>query len=206
MRTDSFCSVTEDVLENYAWERLPEPDRATLEEHLLICAHCQARLEQIDDYLPVARAATAALVADPPASSAKSIRKILNIPSIPNPLWAAGVAAIFLILTIPWAGGPRSLTEVDLQTTRAIAPFPLARADHSVLFRIDVAQLPQADVYQLEVVDPFGHQVWRALAEAGRDQITATLRKGLPAGRYWIRLYDAGQPWVLLREYGLDVQ
>jgi len=60
MNTGPAC-IPEDLLETYAWGRLSDPRGAQLEEHLLLCAGCQNRLQQIDEYLQVAQAATAAL-------------------------------------------------------------------------------------------------------------------------------------------------
>jgi anti-sigma factor RsiW len=61
---NGWLCFAEDVLETYAWGRLSDPDNAPLEEHLLVCDACRNRLEQIDEYLRVAKSAAAALVVD----------------------------------------------------------------------------------------------------------------------------------------------
>jgi anti-sigma factor RsiW len=72
--------ISEDALENYALGRLPEPDCAPLDEHLLICPPCQARLEQIDEYVRVMQAATAAVAESPskPCGRADRLADLLS--------------------------------------------------------------------------------------------------------------------------------
>jgi anti-sigma factor RsiW len=49
--------ITCDELELYPMERLPESDTAPVEEHLLVCEECQARLADFDVYVRAMRAA-----------------------------------------------------------------------------------------------------------------------------------------------------
>lgn len=42
--------VDEDRLELYSLGRLPDPDAAAVEEHLLVCPTCCARLSDLDAY------------------------------------------------------------------------------------------------------------------------------------------------------------
>jgi len=58
--------IPEDSLEQYATGALSEPEVGPLEEHLLICAACQDRLQATDDYVVAMRAA-----AKPPVKAAK---------------------------------------------------------------------------------------------------------------------------------------
>ena len=48
--------ITEDDLERYALNRLPETDAAPLEEHLLVCEECRARLAEWGQYVGAMRA------------------------------------------------------------------------------------------------------------------------------------------------------
>ncbi len=48
--------ISEDLLAQYAIERLPEAEAAAMEEHLLICVECQDRLQLTDDFIEVLRA------------------------------------------------------------------------------------------------------------------------------------------------------
>jgi anti-sigma factor RsiW len=67
-RPDSHTPV--DALEAYSMGKLPDEAYAPLEEHLLICPVCQTRLEAIDAYICVVRAACAALS---PASNLRTM-------------------------------------------------------------------------------------------------------------------------------------
>jgi anti-sigma factor RsiW len=49
--------INDGDLELYALDRLAEPDAAPVEEHLLICEQCQARLAGWDEYVRAMRAA-----------------------------------------------------------------------------------------------------------------------------------------------------
>ena len=48
--------ISEEVLENYAFHRLPEIDVEAIEEHLLACPKCVDRAEASDAYVDAIRA------------------------------------------------------------------------------------------------------------------------------------------------------
>lgn len=48
--------ISEDLLERYAMGTVPEAEQASLEEHLLVCAFCQDRLQIEDDFIAGLRA------------------------------------------------------------------------------------------------------------------------------------------------------
>jgi anti-sigma factor RsiW len=194
MNTGSISHIPEDLLEEYAMGRLSHSDRSRLHRHLLLCSPCQAHLQQIDEYVKVIQAATAAL------RMARSDLAVLRKP--PNTAWAAGFA-VLVLLVIPYYRG--NVTTVTLTAERGAFSMPHARAGH-VLLKIDVTQIHQENGYQLEVVNANGRPIWHASVEATRNQIATEIPKRLRSGRYWIRLYDTGSPWTLLREYGLEVE
>lgn len=51
--------ISEELLDDYALGRLSEPDVAPVEEHLLICAFCQERLQLTDEFIAALREAVA---------------------------------------------------------------------------------------------------------------------------------------------------
>jgi len=65
MNTCASLHIPGEVLEKYSLGILPDVDSAPLDEHLLICPTCQRRLEEIDDYVRVMKAATAAMAGTP---------------------------------------------------------------------------------------------------------------------------------------------
>jgi hypothetical protein len=50
-QVNSMDHITEDLLERYAMGTLPEAEQVPLEEHLLVCAFCQDRLQIEDDFI-----------------------------------------------------------------------------------------------------------------------------------------------------------
>ena len=57
--------IPEDLLEQYAMGTLPDPESAPVEEHILLCSECQARLQEIDEFLLAIQGAAAALLRQP---------------------------------------------------------------------------------------------------------------------------------------------
>jgi hypothetical protein len=53
--------IPDDVLDEFVMEMLSEPDCAFWEEHLLICARCQDRVAEADEYVRVMKSAAAAI-------------------------------------------------------------------------------------------------------------------------------------------------
>jgi anti-sigma factor ChrR (cupin superfamily) len=47
--------IDDETLERYAMKQLPETEAAPVEEHLLVCHHCQDRLAEIDRLLAALR-------------------------------------------------------------------------------------------------------------------------------------------------------
>ncbi len=58
----------DDILERYAMGTLSGGESAPLEVHLLLCAVCQERLGDLDDFIQTAKAALEGLVQSRPAS------------------------------------------------------------------------------------------------------------------------------------------
>lgn len=56
--------IPEDILDEFVMEMLSEQDSAFWEEHLLICARCQDRVAQADEYVRAMKSA-AASISDP---------------------------------------------------------------------------------------------------------------------------------------------
>jgi hypothetical protein len=202
MNTGSISHIPEDLLEGYAMGRLSHSDRARLHRHLLLCSPCQAHFQQIDEYVKVIQAATAALRMTRSESAGRHIFDPAVLRKPPNTAWVAGFA-VLVLLVIPYY--PGNVTTVTLTAVRGAFSMPQARAGH-VLLKIDVTEISRENGYQLEVVNTNGRPIWHASVEATRNQIATEIPKRLRSGRYWIRLYDTGSPWTLLREYGLEVE
>ena len=53
--------VPEEALEQYVLGKLTEVEATTVEEHLLVCADCQQRVTELDEYVPAMRLALVAV-------------------------------------------------------------------------------------------------------------------------------------------------
>jgi hypothetical protein len=204
---------TEDTLELYSLGMLGEAETETLEEHLLICAECQDRLAETDDYVRHMRAAAAKLRAGKIRKLTWSAGRLSFTSVLPRPVWAA--AALCCLLLLAWAIGVRTRSlpvnsppvAVALLTARGagdslVAAGPRSRA---LLLRADVTGLSQPGCCDLEIVDARGRAVRRLRAKLEGDQLTAVV-SGLDSGAYWVRAYPAGSRTELLREYALRVE
>ena len=67
--------LSEDVLELYTMDKLPDAVCASAEEHLLICEACQLRLQETDEYVRIAKAAAEAELRRDSPSEGPILRK-----------------------------------------------------------------------------------------------------------------------------------
>lgn len=74
MNTDAI-HFPEQFLENYARGECSEQETAPLEEHLLLCMICRDKLQEIGEYLEIARAACESTIRKPPSVSLVCRRK-----------------------------------------------------------------------------------------------------------------------------------
>lgn len=233
MSTDARPSVlvhaTEEVLEEYTFGRICEPQLSWLEEHLLICPQCQSELDDIEEYKVFMKAGLASFeserlaAAGPVASPARpgssvgprsGLRKALSLyfalprmPGIKNPL-AAAVLLVLAGAVVTWrmessvALAPVAI--IRLIALRGgegdVARAPSGRPLELVFGRTDLA----ADLsYRAEVVDASGRQMWDGNVRIADQSLSIRVDGPLRAGAYWVRLYTStGQ---LLREFGLSV-
>ena len=233
MSTDARPSVlvhpTEELLEEYSFGRICEPQLGWLEEHLLICPPCQSQLDDIEEYKVFMKAGLAAFESERQATAApqdsptradsrigprSSLRKALSLffalPRMPvtKSLLAPAVLLVLAGTAVAWRM-QLSETMAPAATVRLIAlrggeggvaRAPSGRPLELVFDRRDLA----ADLsYRAEVVHSSGRQVWSGSVRIGDQNLSIRVDRPLPAGAYWVRLYSStGQ---VLREFGLSV-
>lgn len=194
---------SEDDLEHYSLEMLPDEKFWEISTHLNDCAECSARLEQL---APLAREfhnGTERLTQAPPLTWRECLRLWLEGP-VPRRLMVAAPAVAVLAIAVaarPWeAAGPP--VPVTLQASRGpeTSP-PVAPSGRQVRLVLDTAGLEGITLSRLELVDVSGRQVFNSAA-AGAPVV---VKKKLAPGRYWVRLY-AGSASAPLREYGLEIR
>ena len=234
MFTDAPPSVlvhaTEELLEEYSFGRICEPQLGWLEEHLLICPRCQSDLDEIEEYKVFMKAGLASFESDrlaaagPAVSQApaystvgprSSVRKALSVYFARHPfpgveillaaallLVGAGTALIWRMQSSPVALAP--VATIRLIALRGgegdVASAPSGRPLELVFGRTDLA----ADLaYRAQVVDASGHQIWDGNVRIADQSLSILLDGPLRAGTYWVRLYTSTRQ--LLREFGLRV-
>jgi hypothetical protein len=219
--------ATEELLEEYSFGRICEPQLGWLEEHLLICSQCQSDLDDIEEYKIFMKAGLAAFESERLAGVAS-----LNLPVHPdvpvgressrrNGLWlgfalprmpvAANLLAAGLLLALigvtvwrmqsPVALAPAATIRlIALRGGEDVARAPSGRPLELVFDRSDLT--PDLS-YRAEIVDSLGRQMWSGGARIADENLSIGVDGPLQAGAYWVRLYSsAGQ---LLREFALNV-
>jgi len=197
MKLGASRHINEEEIEQYSLGTVPAEQLASLEEHLLACEACQSRVQKSDEFLAAMRGA-----GDEYRRNAVFSRRRFGMRLTPI---MAGTAAMFLA-AVGWEVSQRGGVtpyRVELEATRGGSEtvVPKAPAGRSLEVKLDVATVPAAAVYRVEVVDDSGRAVWQGQASAQNYRLTVSLPR-LRAGDYFIRVYDlAGK---LLREFGLE--
>lgn len=206
---------TDDILETYAFNRLSEADTCLAEEHLLICSTCQKTLRDLDNYILLMKAATAAYIEsrprDPVGRKDRLWERVLawptGMPRVPTAVLALVLSGVSVAVVTSWRLEPSRVN-----TTTPVAVSLIAFRGEGIVtvvppgtrldLAIDMTGLRAAGSYRLEAVNATGQPIWEAPAVAADGKLVAQVEKGLKPGIYWVRLYSDGE---LVREFGLKV-
>jgi hypothetical protein len=194
---------SEEILEEYAFHRLPEALAAQVEEHLLLCPGCQDALAEVDRFVSALR-----IAASQPPSAVKAGRGWRTVFEAfsPAPKWAIPVAALALVILAVIAvrkNVPKPLAPVAviLSSVRGSDPLSPAPAGKPLHLSIETPDLIPGRDYRMELVDASGGLVWKGAATESAGTLAADVSEPLSAGVHWVRLYGANSE--LLREFGL---
>ena len=190
----------EEAVEQYSMGRLAERELAKLEEHLLVCESCQARLAHEDALRQSVRDAAPLLEPRPAAAWGGRLKFA----------WAAGFLIVFLAVFAGIEG--RNLRRsneapavIMLDATRGAADAsPAAPSGKPLTLVLDLTDLPSFPAYPVEIVDAGGRPAFASSEAPRNSQLRATLARGLAAGPYFVRVYNPARE--LLREYALTVK
>ncbi|HYW43881.1 MAG TPA: zf-HC2 domain-containing protein [Bryobacteraceae bacterium] len=193
--------LEEEQVEKYSMGCLPDAELAPIEEHLLTCEACRARISSHDDFAVAMKTAASQLRREP----AKEKARLFVFPRL-VPMAAA--AALIVVLA---AVGTRVVNHtrapafaVSLQAMRGAGVGTQAPAGRPLILQLDLAGLPPV-AHRVEVVDASGAVVWKGPTEgppSPAGSTAAVSMPGLNAGVYFVRVYAS--PGGLLREYGLE--
>lgn len=212
---------SEDLLEEYSFERLEGKDLARVEQHLLVCQQCRDSLAKVENFIALMKvelrheelahrsaAETPRATFAPP--SWRNAWGLFGMPALPRTLMAGAVAGCAVLIAVAGIKSRRvdaPEVHVMLATLRGADPGGTAHvsAKHPLDLTLDSSQLPSAGggpAYALEIVDASGGTQWRGSSRwAGGGLLRARVPRLLPPGLYWVRLYS--ESGNLIREYGL---
>ncbi|MFN0106947.1 MAG: hypothetical protein ACKV2U_33245 [Bryobacteraceae bacterium] len=205
MAKHSKAHPEEEILERYAMGRLDEPELGEMEEHLLLCAHCQVRLDETSEYVSLMRKATEIVATARPVEAAWRSWLRLDWLPIPVPAMAGALVALVAILVWqPWsATAPNEWRTVELATLRGGAAANAGGVEGFALhMRLDVAGLDAAGA-SAQIVNVSGTVVTETPVAMAEGKAELRYAAGLPPGQYWVRLKKSGET---VREYSLVVQ
>lgn len=221
---------SEDLLEEYAFQRLAGEQVAPLEEHLLACSSCQEALAEIDEYLVLMKRGTAQTAVSPAREPRRSWWRGWMPNRMPNlaPAFAAKWAHNWAWTA---AGAVACLAAAILLSHRPvpIAPVPIAlvsfRGSETITaprgapleLQLDPGDSSSPADYRIEIVTAAGKRVWNGEAKLKPPasggglangkleaaKLEADVTPGLGKGLYWVRLYESEK---LRSETGLLIQ
>ena len=208
MDRNTLKHVGEERLEAYAMGTLAEDEVAVVEEHLLFCATCQDRLEELDGYTQAMRGAAKRIreeevVAPATPGAWGRVREWFHTPA---PIWAGALAMLAVILMIGLrlqVQPPGSPVEVELHAIRG-ASAGTALAGHALRLRLDNRGVAEDAAWRVEIVDEEGTRVWIGTGSWTDSAVLASVDRSFTAGTYFVRLLKEGEDPV--REYHLVVQ
>ena len=188
---------TDEQLELYALGRLPEPWVAEVEEHLLVCAVCQERVDDLEAY---AFAMRQAISTQPTQRSHWHFWFQQSLPKMPVLACASGLAATALAVTLYLQSTPHLAPLASLQLTAMRGAMPSVGPSRET--DITLADAPSGVPLRAEIVEAAGSEVWNGSIETQTHRIA--LKRRLTPGNYFVRLFDDGGK--LLHEYGFQVR
>jgi len=203
--------ASEELLEEYSFGRIQEPDLGPLEEHLLFCVQCQSSLLAIEQYTALMKAGLAGIEGElQPRLDRSPGFALPRMPGV-NILLAAAILLMFVGSVLAWRMLPRpeagsQFASIKLLALRGGGGEGVARAPSGQRLDlvIDRTDLPATVAYRMEVVSSSGRPVWSGAAQVADQNISAHVTSPLRAGVYWVRLYSSGNQ--LRREFGLHIE
>jgi len=186
---------SEQILEEYAFNRLTEEQTASVEEHLLLCESCQVALAEIDEYR-TAMKTVAVAVAKPPLQDRFKLfwRGLWGSPGRRRLVWAtAGAMAGVLALAYVSLRPAVPVVTISFRGGQDINNAVHAPARTPLELQIPDLKNANSSSYRIEIANLSGKLVWEGPPSLKGSILQVSLPKGLSKGLYWFRLYSPGQ-------------
>ena len=193
----------EDHLERYAMKTCSHQELEVIEDHLLACENCRARLYDAEEWVSLMKMAL------PLAPNRQRIPRwrqaIGQLFTRPMPI-AAGCAAMATILfaaSLLLREAPLEEQWVTLASTRGEQqPYPTGDSHKLLRMRLDTTDL--VEPLEGQIVNSIGDPVWNQPITASSSEIR--LDRALQPGQYWIRINSREGNHPNLREFLLRVR
>ncbi len=183
---EAVCTAP--FLESYVMGRLRGEELDKIEDHLLVCPHCQSRAKHTQQYVEATRIAAERIRSDqffrPPTQPwwRGWIRPIMA-----HRGWAAaGALALGMVFALSSLRQPGiEYREVALQTTRGVETGANRATGRNVRVRLklDMTSVNKLQLYQVQVVDADGNPVWQNTNQARLRWESDRSRRATPLER-----------------------
>jgi hypothetical protein len=194
---------TDEQLELYALGRLSDSDHTLLEEHVMVCECCRARLDSVGNFAFGMRAAGIESMAEKEKAVPgflESVRPFLRRPAVSMSL---AFVVLLVVIGIFSTGRNEVPAVATLQLTATRGAMPVAVPARS--YQLHLTDGPRdAGPFRVEVLNAGGGAMWANLAQGGSSGMDVTVTQRLLPGDYFVRVSSADGK--LLREYGFRVR
>jgi hypothetical protein len=196
---DPNIHATGDQLEQYALGSLPDSDVPRLEEHLLVCAACRDRIDEIAEFTLGLREA----VRNEPLPAAS-----------PQPDWfawfrrpafsmAVGLAALIIFMAVFSNRRTKFAPAASIQLTAMRGEMTSSVPARELNLTLSDAPR-EGGPFRVEVVNAIGQTMWSGLAESSPKGVQVKVQQQLAPGDYFVRIYtSAGK---VIHEYGFRIR
>lgn len=208
---------SEETLEEYVLHRLSPIQCDDLEDHLLLCETCRARLQEAESFVQAMRQAgtrirEAEFFRLNQAPIWRRALSYLGEVSSPGRFARAGgfaIAILAVVLILPrLRTNAVEYEDVRLMSVRGSESAAKPKPNSWLRLHLDTQRLDSYSGARIVLVDANGHKVWQSEPRPGdpsQSELVVTLERKLASGNYWVRL-SSEPDGKLLREYPLKIQ
>jgi hypothetical protein len=206
---DTKSHVRDEILEAYVFKRLQAEDLDQVEDHLLICEHCQLRLEDTRQFIEATRTAAARIRME--ENAGERPRSWWAALAASRPAWVvAGIAVLAFAVSLPlFHSAEPAYQELSLLTTRsANEPAVEGRSGLRLTLRLGLQGVDEQTEYHVALVDSSGKLIWKSgpVRAETREEVRVRIDQTLASGSYWVRLEGDATGQSVLREYPLQIR
>jgi hypothetical protein len=200
---------SEDVLERFLFRNSSREETEVIEDHIVGCGDCITRLEDLEDYAAVFRAASYELSQEARLGAERRAKRRERWFTPEKFAWASAAASLFIAISFVPGYISRQNAAIPIQVSvsawRGVDIASVATG-HPLNLRLNSTDLPAGAVV-VQLVDSEGTEIWHGPASIRDESVMVSLPALNRHGNYFVRLYSAASGTQtfgdLLREFGL---